>query len=56
MVLTTISGALKEFFTEGLDWSDAIRPLNDSEYDLSLFMDAINGIGYQGQLYSILLE
>ncbi len=48
MVLTTISGAKKVFFTSGLDWSDAIRPLNDSEYDLTLFMDALNSIEYSG--------
>jgi hypothetical protein len=30
------------------DWSDAIRPLNDSEYDLSLFVNALNSIEYSG--------
>ena len=48
MVLATISGAKTEFFTEGLDWSDAIRPLNDSEYNLSLFVDALHSIDYSG--------
>ena len=48
MVLTTISGAKTTFFTSGLDWNDAIRPLNDSEYDLSLFMNALNSIEYSG--------
>jgi sugar phosphate isomerase/epimerase len=48
--LVTISGSSKGF-DKGVragDWSKAIQPLVGSEYDLSLFIESLKSIKYQG--------
>ena len=54
IALASVSGAAERQFNERLNayiWKDYIKPLEESEYDLGRFTDALKSIDYDGPVF-----